>query len=228
MKKSRFTLIELLVVIAIIAILASLLLPSLGKARELAKRSACSGNEKQMGLAIMSYVDDWRGWMPIDANIYRDNWEWKIEIAQYLQIDTGNANQMGSKTFLCPSWNITAGITQGGNLGGYGWNYMYIGFYDGASGRDRIMLSSITIPSQTIICGEATDWMASGGGEYNYAVLNTPMQSGAAGVPAPPIGNRHGGGVNMVWGDGHVDWKSQNVLMTGQNNYLDYYYKSVK
>lgn len=53
-----FTLIELLVVIAIIAILAAILFPVFGRARENAKRSSCQSNMKQFGLAIMQYTQD--------------------------------------------------------------------------------------------------------------------------------------------------------------------------
>ena len=59
MKRNKgFTLIELLVVIAIIAILAAILFPVFAKAREKARQASCQSNEKQIGLAILQYVQD--------------------------------------------------------------------------------------------------------------------------------------------------------------------------
>jgi prepilin-type N-terminal cleavage/methylation domain-containing protein len=59
MKSKGFTLIELLVVIAIIAILAAILFPVFAKAREKARQITCTSNEKQIGLAILQYVQDY-------------------------------------------------------------------------------------------------------------------------------------------------------------------------
>jgi len=64
MNKKGFTLIELLVVIAIIAILASILLPVLSRAREQARRAVCMNNLKQFGVVFMMYAQDYDGWLP--------------------------------------------------------------------------------------------------------------------------------------------------------------------
>ena len=66
-----FTLIELLVVIAIIAILAAILFPVFGKARENGRKAACGSNMKQIGAAILQYTSDYDEHLPLSGEIGR-------------------------------------------------------------------------------------------------------------------------------------------------------------
>jgi prepilin-type N-terminal cleavage/methylation domain-containing protein/prepilin-type processing-associated H-X9-DG protein len=104
-----FTLIELLVVVAIIAILASLLLPALTKARDRVKTSACATNEKGLGVAFAMYVDDWSGVYPFAnpaAPGQYSSWPsaqcnpWMISVRPYLGAYT---TAQAPKYLRCPA-----------------------------------------------------------------------------------------------------------------------------
>ena len=106
-----FTLIELLVVIAIIAILAAILFPVFAQAREKARQTACLSNLKQVGLAVMQYVQDYDETMPHDgcaANVgcnagngiwrgstaFSDPLRWTARVQPYVK---------NTDVFQCPS-----------------------------------------------------------------------------------------------------------------------------
>src|SRR5271154_6277337 len=73
-RDGAFTLIELLVVIAIIGILAGLLLPVLGQAKQAALRAKCIDHERQLFLAARMFADDHDGWLPARGLGGGDRW----------------------------------------------------------------------------------------------------------------------------------------------------------
>ena len=104
-RHSGFTLIELLVVIAIIALLAAILLPVFQAARERARMSSCASNEKQIGIALMQYNQDYDELMPFISMGQIDRgpgdsypgYTWQDEIYPYLK---------SAGVFNCPSTNF--------------------------------------------------------------------------------------------------------------------------
>jgi prepilin-type N-terminal cleavage/methylation domain-containing protein/prepilin-type processing-associated H-X9-DG protein len=95
---SAFTLIELLVVISVISILAALLLPALGRAKESGRATVCLSNLHQIGIALQVYVGDYNNRLPSMSDIYPG------VTNEFLGPDLVLSNQLGNvKVLYCPS-----------------------------------------------------------------------------------------------------------------------------
>lgn len=95
--KRGFTLIELLVVIAIIALLLAILLPALSKAKELARRTVCSTNHKQIALSMQIYGNENNSELPLNT---KGGWLWDVS---YSTTDFVIGSGGSKDTFYCPS-----------------------------------------------------------------------------------------------------------------------------
>jgi prepilin-type N-terminal cleavage/methylation domain-containing protein/prepilin-type processing-associated H-X9-DG protein len=91
-----FTLVELLTVIAIIALLAAILFPVFGRARETARRSSCQSNLKQIGLAFTQYTQDYDDWLPAARMTNAQATSWRENLQPYIK---------SRQIMVCPSAN---------------------------------------------------------------------------------------------------------------------------
>lgn len=120
-----FTLIELLVVISIIGVLAGLILPTLGRAKEAGRSTACLSNLRQIGIAIQLYVDDHHNRLPVIRDRLVETNGAPAAAAALDSIDVVLSNYLGNVQVLrCPSDLPRLFETTGSS---YSWNNLLNG-----------------------------------------------------------------------------------------------------
>ncbi|MEJ5252979.1 MAG: DUF1559 domain-containing protein [Chthonomonadetes bacterium] len=211
MRFRAFTLIELLVVIAIIAILAAILFPVFSQAREKARQTTCLSNMRQLGIALVMYMEDSDGmtfffghnrWLsrcypsaPLGAT--REN-RWWNQILPY--------TRMGGALLVCPS--------DGGRVphpledGRDGRPFVPRSYVANRAG-ECLPISAVDTPADIVIVTEKGDpfddsWYEPPKNLYDKAGYNQPVLAMT----------RHSGGCNNMFFDGHAKWLSRGALLS--------------
>ncbi len=238
-----FTLIELLVVIAIIAILAAILFPVFGRAREKARQTSCLSNEKQIGLALIQYAQDYDQGLPAwneyfgghpnditddgsavasrsrgDANQGTGGWQAKLNP----YVKSGNPLDASRNTGVwhCPSQGSN-GDPENNSSGVLNASYgmqMHIARWDTQNLAAIPGLPYYQYPSLVAMdIPSNTIYVGDGGSDGRIGSPRSQYFAGGINKTAEiPI--RHNDGANYLFADGHAKWLKREIVYPQQLN----------
>jgi len=214
-----FTLVELLVVIAILSLLLSILTPAFRRARQMARRVVCQGNERAIGVGVLQYAQASNMWLPY-AN-YSWSVRWLHKIGPYVGCETygpvpyPSVGPQGSDEPLvwsCPE-------TQHDFWLGYGWNYHGIGHTENdprfgptrfGGGKENCYLIADSAYSANV------DYFA---GSEGWSSLPTP-----SGIPWELQSRVHNDGLNVLYVKGHVEWRQTDDFLAAGYKIWGWFY----
>lgn len=225
-----FTLIELLVVIAIIAILAAILFPVFSQAKQAAKQSACLSQQHQIGVAVLLYLNDYDDRYPqehpsssdpaTDDNLGQlESTDYGSPFDKILPYTGSGTNSATVQLYVCPADSDPHGKTlldPNGNCkdsnplgpppGPLTSELLNAYFLFGATE------SAVTEPAQTLYISERRDSFCD---VHYHPWLGETIAPTGANDTANPIAisfERHHGGSNGVFADGHSKWESVGAM----------------
>ncbi|MFW6156487.1 MAG: DUF1559 domain-containing protein [Armatimonadota bacterium] len=191
-RRVGFTLIELLVVIAIIAILAAILFPVFARAREKARQASCLSNVKQLSLGFLMYAQDYDETLPPshvtinEAPVVHPNGD-ESERTHWASLIFPYVNNID--VYNCPS--TRRAVWDGSYTGQHAYGYnRHIG--------TNVFLGEMERPAEFLLICD-TDLIE---GSWNTFVVYDSF------YPNSHISDRHNGGANFGFADGHSKWLS--------------------
>lgn len=228
-KSEAFTLIELLVVIAIIAILAGMMLPALGKAKEKGRRTNCLSNLHQVGLATTMYLDDSADLMP---HVPDD----QLQLTPPVNSSGKRYNSMGSfmpllhpylgdaKNWLCASTPFqtntwlghfhSAWRTNGIDLPNLGWaSYISDKLAELDTTQPRYLRGRTPISVATLRQASLSseEWLMCPFYERGWTAYSSQWSRGESSPPAKGWSG-HAGGRTQLYLDMHADWVKRDII----------------
>jgi len=222
-----FTLIELLVVVSIIALLVSMLLPALGKARDQAKSVVCQARLSQLNLMMQYYFDHSNGIYP--PSLSTEGKGAGLRYVTWIERIVTVGKIENPAFFRCPSdrnsaWTKFDSLFNYYAASSYGLNFAFLSFgredmgwnsnlY--ASGMPKIRISHVKDPYQTIMVADS----GRDDGVLSSTYVVSPLVGGNL-----PVANRHRGKVNVLWCDGHVAPITRDRIVDHYDGEQNWYY----